>query len=103
MNFSFHSEDSDSSDLVPPPPPPHRGEGPVAFKVRALITYNSVYDTNLEFEEGQVISVCQIYGDRLFGKYIDRRGVKYEGWVENRFVELVIPWWKRIFTRKRER
>ncbi|KAF2864379.1 hypothetical protein K470DRAFT_267235 [Piedraia hortae CBS 480.64] len=64
----------------------------VSFKVKAVYDYSSEHADDLQFTEGQVITVTQEEGDDWYtGTYTDGTGTRHEGLFPKNFVERFEP------------
>ena len=64
----------------------------VHFKVKAVYEYKSPHDDDLDFPNGQIITVKEEEGDDWYvGEYTDSSGVKKEGLFPKNFVERYEP------------
>jgi hypothetical protein len=62
------------------------------FKVKAVYDYSSPHEDDLNFKQGQVISVTEEEGDDWYvGEYLDDSGAKHDGLFPRNFVERYEP------------
>src|SRR5579871_1956053 len=62
------------------------------FKVKAVFEYSSPHDEDLNFPEGQIITVTEDDEEDWYtGEYVDASGVKKEGIFPRNFVEKFEP------------
>lgn len=62
------------------------------FKVKAVYDYSSPHEDDLNFKQGQVISVTEEEGDDWYvGEYVDDGGAKHDGLFPRNFVEKYEP------------
>jgi hypothetical protein len=62
------------------------------FKVKAVYDYSSPHEDDLNFKQGQVISVTEEEGDDWYvGEYLDDSGAKHDGLFPRNFVERFEP------------
>jgi len=62
------------------------------FKVKAVYDYSSPHDDDLNFKQGQVITVTEEEGDDWYvGEYLDDSGAQHDGLFPRNFVERYEP------------